>query len=304
MNAPNQYIKTTVLSIFGLICTSAGASNNLWKSGLNNGQQAQSNNRSAIAMNSGENAARSSDLSVQTSTKRKGLLSALFGKRDKSAVADRRSRQRTSNASSTTNTRATARYRVREEPAAAAPARGNSRSEAKPERKKGGLLAALFKKRPDRDRRTASRSTRSGSTTAPAPYVPRIEYNSSVLAQSDRGNTRLVIDISRQTAFLLVDEQIGLETAISSARSGKYTPRGTFRVTERVRSGKVSTLYHVVMPYWQRLNSTVYGVHAGYLPGYPASAGCVRLPSEAAAVIYDHLSSGASVTILDSWTGA
>lgn len=302
MNAPIKKIQLTALIAFALTCLPAGASNNFWKPGVNlHSQLARPNVSSAAATNSGSDVARASDQQASQSTKkkRKGLLGALFGKRDNSATADRRSRPRSaSNSSSpTTNTRATARYRVRDDQPAAA---GNGRSQAKPEKKKGGLLAGLFK-RPERDRRTSSRVREEAK---PAPYVPFIEYDYSVLAQSTRSNTRLVIDISRQRAFLLVNERVGLETAISSARTGKYTPRGTFHVTERVRSGKISTLYHVAMPYWQRLNSTVYGVHAGYLPGYPASAGCVRLPSAAAQVIYDNMRSGATVTIVDSWTGA
>ena len=58
------------------------------------------------------------------------------------------------------------------------------------------------------------------------------------------------------------------------------------------------------MPYWMRLSGSVYGVHAGYLPGYPASAGCVRLPREAAQLIYDNTKHGTSVTIYSSWSGA
>ena len=72
---------------------------------------------------------------------------------------------------------------------------------------------------------------------------------------------------------------------------------------DRVRSGKISTIYHVSMPYWMRLSSTSYGVHAGYLPGYPASAGCIRLPSSAARMIYDNTRSGTRVNIYSSWSG-
>lgn len=134
--------------------------------------------------------------------------------------------------------------------------------------------------------------------------MPFVQFNDSLLAKSDPSNTRLVIDISQQKAFLLVSEKVALETAVSTARPGKYTPRGSFSMTERVRSGKVSTIYGVSMPYWMRLNSTTYGVHAGYLPGYPASAGCIRLPSEAAQLIYDHTRSGTNVSIVDSHPGA
>ena len=45
-----------------------------------------------------------------------------------------------------------------------------------------------------------------------------------------------------------------------------------------------------------------YGVHAGYLPGYAASAGCIRLPMQAAELIYDLTQSGTKIHIFQSWT--
>ena len=128
--------------------------------------------------------------------------------------------------------------------------------------------------------------------------------NSMLLSQSNKNNTRLVIDIGKQKAYLLVNGKIAVETPVSTARPGKYTPRGTFTVTQRVRTGKVSTIYGVEMPYWMRLSGTVFGVHAGHLPGYPASAGCVRLPMNAAQAIFDHTTSGLKVSIHSSWNGA
>ena len=150
-----------------------------------------------------------------------------------------------------------------------------------------------------------SSSSRGRSSTAPAgPVIPATKVNSGVLARSNSANTRVVVDIGRQKAFLLVDGAVAVETPVSTARSGKYTPRGSFRVTERVRSGKISTIYGVGMPYWMRLSGSVYGVHAGYLPGYPASAGCIRLPSDAARLIYDHTKHGTRVSVHSSWDGA
>lgn len=122
-----------------------------------------------------------------------------------------------------------------------------------------------------------------------------------VMQRSNARNTELVIDIGRQKAFLLVNGMVGLETPVSTARSGKYTPTGTFVMTERIRSGKVSNLYDVEMPFWMRLNDSEFGVHAGYLPGYPASAGCIRLPSDAAQAIFNETRSGTRVRIVGNW---
>lgn len=128
--------------------------------------------------------------------------------------------------------------------------------------------------------------------------------NPMVLSQSTRGNTRLVIDIADQRGYLLVNGKVAVNTPVSTARTGKYTPRGSFTMSQRVRSGKVSTIYGVEMPYWMRLSGSVFGVHAGHLPGYPASAGCIRLPASAAQVIYDNTTYGTRVNIYSSWDGA
>jgi len=161
------------------------------------------------------------------------------------------------------------------------------------------LLSERFAKTSEGSRKLSRSKKRADET-----YRIRVYKCPAVLAKSNRSNTEVVIDVGAQRVFLLVNGMIGLEAPISSARAGKHTPRGTFTVTERVRSGKISTLYDVEMPYWMRLNQTVYGVHAGYLPGYPASAGCVRLPKVAAQVIYDNTRSGTKVKIMSRWSPA
>ena len=146
-----------------------------------------------------------------------------------------------------------------------------------------------------------STPTKKKPAKASVPNIPASKIHSAVLARSTRGNTRIIVDVGRQKAFLLVGDDIAIEAPVSTARPGKYTPRGSFHVSERVRTGKVSTIYGVGMPYWMRLSGTVFGVHAGYLPGYPASAGCVRLPYSVAPVIFDATKSGTKVKIVDSW---
>ncbi len=133
---------------------------------------------------------------------------------------------------------------------------------------------------------------------------PSTKVNEMVLKQSNRKNTRVVIDIADQKSYLLVNGKIAVTSPISSARPGKYTPRGTFNISEKVRTGKISTIYGVHMPYWMRLSGSAYGVHMGHLPGYPASAGCVRLPEKAAQLIYDNTTYGTRVNIYSSWNGA
>jgi lipoprotein-anchoring transpeptidase ErfK/SrfK len=123
------------------------------------------------------------------------------------------------------------------------------------------------------------------------------------LGKSGNSTKKIVVDVSKQRAYLLIDGQIAIDTAVSTARSGKYTPRGEFKITERVQSGKTSTIYGCSLPYWQRLGDSAVGMHIGDLPGYPASAGCIRLPYSVAPVIFANTTNGVTVQIVDSWDG-
>ncbi|NLT69857.1 MAG: L,D-transpeptidase [Verrucomicrobiaceae bacterium] len=165
---------------------------------------------------------------------------------------------------------------------------------------------------PSGDRTTSASALRHGHAFKHGLYAkPKIERHESgarvnpmILSRSNRENTRLIIDVADQKGYLLVDGRIAIETPVSTARPGKWTPRGSFNMTQRVRTGKISTIYGVEMPYWMRLSGSVYGVHAGYLPGYPASAGCIRLPSNAAELIFDNTTYGTKVNVYSSWEGA
>ncbi len=125
--------------------------------------------------------------------------------------------------------------------------------------------------------------------------------NYQLLEAGKNAKKKVIVDIGRQRAYLLVGNQVAIDTAVSTARSDKHTPRGTFKVTERIAHGKMSTIYDVEMPYWQRLDSTAIGMHIGDLPGYPASAGCIRLPYSVAPVLFSNMSSGMTVEVVDLW---
>lgn len=125
----------------------------------------------------------------------------------------------------------------------------------------------------------------------------------SRLANSTRENTRIVVDIAAQRAFVIIDGLVVGDMPVSTARSGKYTPRGTFHITQK-KVDKVSTIYHVALPYWMRLDQSAIGLHVGDLPGNPASAGCIRLPKEVAETLYSYVQSGTAVEVVDAWTDA
>lgn len=119
--------------------------------------------------------------------------------------------------------------------------------------------------------------------------------------EREHQDLRVIIDIGAQRAYLLKDGQIAFQTPISSGRGPRMTKRGTYAITEKVRSGKMSTIYKCPLPGWMRIGDLPIGMHQGDLPGYPASHGCVRMPLESALFIFDHAPRGTIVQIVDSW---
>ena len=111
-----------------------------------------------------------------------------------------------------------------------------------------------------------------------------------------REELRVEISLATQKASLIKDGVAILHTSISTGRKGFDTPAGEYVVTDKDRS-HVSTLYHVEMPYFMRLNCLDFGMHAGNVPNYPASHGCIRLPADAAQKIFTEIPVGTVVTI-------
>lgn len=113
---------------------------------------------------------------------------------------------------------------------------------------------------------------------------------------SEADRMRIEIDLEAQTARLFTDG-IGEEAVpISSGRKGYPTPRGEFVVTDKHRQWR-STLYGASMPFYLRFSCRAFGMHAGQLPGYPASHGCVRLEKRDAQDYFNRVPVGTLVVI-------
>jgi hypothetical protein len=93
--------------------------------------------------------------------------------------------------------------------------------------------------------------------------------------------------------------RIGRST-VSTGKPGKSTPTGVFTVLQKKVHHESSIYKGAEMPHMQRLTWTGIALHAGHLPGYPASAGCVRLPVDFAAKLYSVTTLGTTVIIADN----
>lgn len=95
--------------------------------------------------------------------------------------------------------------------------------------------------------------------------------------------------------------EIGVSTC-STGKPGHSTPTGVFTILEKERQ-HVSSIYKgAQMPNMERLTWTGIALHAGKLPGYPASHGCVRLPLKFSELLFGVTHVGAAVIIADERT--
>jgi lipoprotein-anchoring transpeptidase ErfK/SrfK len=137
------------------------------------------------------------------------------------------------------------------------------------------------------------------------------------------GKVAILIDLSDQHAYLYTGGEVVLTAPVSTGREGYDTPAGRYRVIEKdinhrssiygayEEGGQIvrenvdvrkdprppgATFVGASMPYFLRIIGGV-GLHAGYLPGYPASHGCIRMPESKAERFYEAARVGTPVTI-------
>jgi lipoprotein-anchoring transpeptidase ErfK/SrfK len=161
-------------------------------------------------------------------------------------------------------------------------------------------------------------------------YISRqepLKVNQSVLRQATPDNVHVRVSLPRQRAYLMVGDEVAADSPISSGKAGHTTPSGHFSVLEKdpdhrssiygdfvdssgrvVRAGisaKIDSApsgTHYVgapMTWFMRLTGEGVGMHVGILPGYPASHGCIRMPSDGAKLFYDTVKIGTPVTVGD-----
>ena len=88
-----------------------------------------------------------------------------------------------------------------------------------------------------------------------------------------------------------------LRAPVSSGQKGRETPAGIFSVIQK-EAEHYSNLYDdAYMPHMQRITWSGIALHGGPLPGYPASHGCVRMPFDFAARLFDATKLGLRVIV-------
>ena len=113
------------------------------------------------------------------------------------------------------------------------------------------------------------------------------------------GPVFMVIDLTRQRALVYRDGVPIAASTVSTGSKGRETPTGVFTILQKAVVHRSRTYDDAPMPYMQRLTSKGVAMHAGNLPGYPASHGCIRLPKAFAKLLYGVTELGTPVMITD-----
>ena len=153
-----------------------------------------------------------------------------------------------------------------------------------------------------------------------------IAINQGIYDSLTPGESRVVVNLSKQRAYLLAGDQIAIDTPISSGKRAGSTPTGNFKVMQKdkdhrsniygdfkdkagrtvragvsVRIDSAPSGTHFVgapMKWFMRLTGDGVGMHVGILPGYPASHGCIRMPPQSAEMFFNRVKLGTPVEVV------
>jgi L,D-transpeptidase-like protein len=107
----------------------------------------------------------------------------------------------------------------------------------------------------------------------------------------------VVVSLSRQKMTVYDARGRMLETQVSTGQAGYETPAGLYSVIERKKHHYSNIYENAPMPFMHRITWSGIALHAGNLPGHPASHGCVRLPYDFAGRLFEMSRRGMRVVV-------
>jgi lipoprotein-anchoring transpeptidase ErfK/SrfK len=116
-------------------------------------------------------------------------------------------------------------------------------------------------------------------------------------AAKPQGALVIAISIERQTLKVYDANGFFAETPISTGMKGHPTPTGVFSIIQKHKLHHSNIYSGAPMPFMQRITWSGIAMHAGALPGYPASHGCIRLPMAFAVRMWNWTKMGARVVV-------
>lgn len=106
-----------------------------------------------------------------------------------------------------------------------------------------------------------------------------------------------IVSLDRQSVSFYAGTERVAEAPVSSGQAGHRTPTGVFSIIQKARYHESNIYSGAPMPFMQRLTWSGIALHAGVLPGYPASHGCIRLPHTLAERLFALTRVGARVVV-------
>jgi len=116
-------------------------------------------------------------------------------------------------------------------------------------------------------------------------------------AETTSGPLLAVVSIARQRIQVYDGRRLVAQSPVSTGMAGFRTPTGVFSILQKRRYHESNIYSGAPMPFMQRLTWSGIALHAGALPGYPASHGCIRLPHSFAAELWGMTRLGTRVVV-------
>lgn len=190
-----------------------------------------------------------------------------------------------------------------------------------------GLLMASCASTPDKP---ASWSDQHAEFRQTEGWKKKVFLNPPVYEKVTKSNSSVKISLADQRGYLLLDdEHVALDFPVATGRRNYRTPTGNYKVLDKkvdyasnlygryvdIESGKTvdsdadsrkptppgAKFVGAKMPNWMRLTNSGVGLHIGYVPGYPASHGCIRVVRSAMEKLYPMCKVGTPVQVVEKW---
>src|SRR6202051_1530347 len=138
---------------------------------------------------------------------------------------------------------------------------------------------------------------------APFGHKPEHRHTKSELAKNARpeappkGPLQIIISIADQRVSLFDNGALIARSSVSTGTQGHPTPLGVFSVISKQRRHRSNIYSAAPIPYMQRITWSGIALHAGIVPGHPASHGCIRLKNDFAIRLWHLTKRGTRVII-------
>lgn len=119
-----------------------------------------------------------------------------------------------------------------------------------------------------------------------------------VPAAKPQGPLIIAVSIKKQQVKIYDANGFFAEAPVSTGMSGHGTPMGVFSIIQKQKFHRSNIYSGAPMPFMERITWSGIALHAGVLPGYPASHGCIRMPPDFAVKMYGWTRLGARVLVV------